>query len=125
MIVKTTEKNISEPAALTEIRVSVIDMNSLSLTFRTSKENDIVSYEIKRGEKADLSDIEAISTVNAEQFYLQFYKDTNLKPDTIYYYQVFAIDSAGNKATSSVVASKKTPATDWWIVRSYADKYKK
>lgn len=119
--IKTTKENISPPSPLTEIRVSVIDLHSLALTFKTSKEDDIVSYEILRGENLD--DLKVIDKIEASKFYLQFYKDTNLKQNTVYYYQVLSIDNNGNKAKKSPVASKKTPATDWWIVRSYKGKY--
>ena len=121
--VKTTPNNIDCPAPLKEIRVSAIDMNNLSLTFKISPENDIKYYQILRG--TDRENMQPIDIVEASTFYLQFYKDSNLEPDTVYYYMVLPIDSDGNKAQKSPIASKKTPASDWWIVRSYEDKFSK
>ncbi|OGV71993.1 MAG: hypothetical protein A3K19_22135 [Lentisphaerae bacterium RIFOXYB12_FULL_65_16] len=125
LAVTTSTTNVSPPAALSEIRVTVIDQETLALTWKTSREKDVAFYEVYRAAATDGSDRVLVDRVDAEPFYIQFYRDRSLRRDTWYYYSILAVDTAGNRAGESMTAARKTPAGDWWLERSYAHKYRR
>lgn len=49
------------------------------------------------------------ATVQASESFLQTFRDEEAVPDTLYYYQVTAEDSAGNRQMVSPVTSARTP----------------
>ena len=121
--IHTSKYNSSQPAPLSELRLMALEQTVMVLAFKTSKEDDISFYEIYRAECSDLSDLIKIDTIKALPFYVQFYKDKNLKPDTLYYYKICPVDIAGNKNENGPIVRRKTQKSDWWLVRSYKDKF--
>jgi len=124
LAVTTATENVSPPAAISEIRVTVIDQETLALTWKTSREKDVAFYEVYRAETPDGSDRVLVDRVAAEPFYIQFYRDRSLRRDTWYYYSILAVDTAGNQARESMTAACKTPSGDWRLERSHAHEHR-
>jgi hypothetical protein len=105
------------------------DFNYVNLLFRTSCEPDIIHYEIHRSEKPDfpVSDNTKVGTVNSNdvpprsggygesrilyqnaQYDHAMFQDSIVKPGTVYFYKVRAVDASGQKGECSQVVSIRT-----------------
>lgn len=121
---------------VTAIGVSPLDrhLNFVNLLFRTACEPDIVQYEIHRSLQPGFTvcahtligvvkseDIPARSGGNGEsaikyenkEYDHAMFSDTMVEPSTVYYYQVRAVDKAGQKGMPSKEVSIRTK--DLWF----------
>ena len=103
--------------------------NFVNLLFRTSCESDVQTYEIHRstqpgfqpGDRTRIALVDANTTIKGSRTYghvpidhragdydHQMFEDDDVQPLTTYYYQVRAVDTAGQKGPFSTEASVRT-----------------
>jgi hypothetical protein len=103
--------------------------NFVNLLFRTSCEPDVVQYEIRRSTMPGFKsgDNTMVGTVNSKDVPIRsggygeskilytnaeydhaMFQDSTVKPETIYYYKVCAVDAAGQKGEFSTEVSIHT-----------------
>lgn len=106
--VRTRSENVSPPSPVRELVALERSCRRVILTWRTSKEPDVVAYHIYRCETPDfkLDDGRRIEVVGKpEPYYRQFYIDTKVEPRKTYFYRVLAVDEKGRRSPSSPVAT--------------------
>jgi phosphodiesterase/alkaline phosphatase D-like protein len=66
---------------------------------------------VYRGEQPDFNpaNLRPVAEVTPNKYSVEYYKDTGLQPQTTYYYRVLAEDWAGNRQSTSPLASASTP----------------
>ena len=94
------------PGAISGLRVTSNLFRRVELQWPPATENDIIAYEIFRGETED--DLRRIATVNAPA---TSYLDSGLRDGSTYWYQVRALDSDRLKGAffSPISATTKRP----------------
>jgi fibronectin type 3 domain-containing protein len=96
------------PAPIQGLEVTNNQFRLVDLHWQPNTENDIISYEIFRGETGD--DLRRIATVDAPVIQ---YRDKDLRDGSTYWYQVRAVDSDKLKGPlgSPLTATTKPPPT--------------
>ena len=85
------------PAAPTGLTASLVDHNSLTLTWNNPQDTNITGYRIQRGTDANsLNTIEANTGSPSTN-----YTDSTVEPETTYHYAVIALSQDGDGAQST------------------------
>ena len=93
------------PAAPTGLTASLVEHNSLTLTWNNPQDTNITGYRIQRGTDANsLHTIEANTGSASTE-----YQDATVEPETTYHYAVKALSQDG-AGTQSTTLSATTPA---------------
>ncbi len=92
----TTDSDTTAPAEVTGLTVTTNSSSQLDLAWDTNTESDLDHYNIYRG-----GALVATSTTN-------FYSDTGLNADTMYTYEVSAVDTSANEGAKSDAVSGTT-----------------
>lgn len=86
------------PAAVTNLEVIEASATQISLSWDANQETDLKGYNIYRGPtETELSPVAFVEVNN--------FVDSGLEPDTAYYYQVKAVDQAGNEGEAGEESS--------------------
>ncbi len=96
------------PGPVQGLQVTNNQFRSIDLQWQPNNENDIISYEVFRGETGD--DLRRVATVDAPA---TSYRDKGLRDGSTYWYQVRAVDSDQLEGTLvlPVTATTKPPPT--------------
>ncbi len=102
VIAKTAPGNHAPPAPVQDLGVVRRAPTLLMVYWQKNAEPDVAKYHLYRSQDGNF-DLKAkpFATVPATHYFLQTYRDESVVPETAYYYQVFAEDTAGNTQTRS------------------------
>ena len=78
----------------------------LELSWSISPETDIAGYNVYRSEQAGASE----TRLNTELLLTPAFRDMNVEPGRVYFYNVTAVDRSGNESSRSEAASGNVPA---------------
>ncbi len=92
------------PSAVTLNEAASITSRSLSLSWSQSYDDDFLRYELYRDTTASVSFMSPkITTITAKM--QTAFNDTNLTPNTVYYYILYVLDTAELAAASNVICA--------------------
>ena len=103
-VVNATIPDKIRPSAPTGLNITNVTNNSLMISWNANIEADIIGYRIYKGQSLTGLFIE-ISFVPVNK---NWYVDSNLEEDRIYYYKIKAIDDADLESVYSEIISGKT-----------------
>jgi len=111
LTVRTSSENKSAPAPVHELGVVRRSPDTLIVYWRKNPEPDVAFYRVFRGETPDFSTAgqEPLAILEANEYFLQVYRDTGLKPGKTYYYRIQSVDWSDNLQKDSPLASATTP----------------
>ncbi|MDO8528164.1 MAG: fibronectin type III domain-containing protein [Deltaproteobacteria bacterium] len=98
------EKTLAVPAAPGNLEAKSVDDKSIELTWDGAAAGDnVLSYKIFRDNKE-------IASIGATTDLYTVYTDSDLKPGTIYFYTVSAVNAAGTESAKSNSVQVTTPS---------------
>ena len=102
----TSIKNLSSPAPVRDLVAIERNWERAIVTWQTSRESDVVAYEIFRSQQPDFptDDAYRICTIDEpERLTRQLWIDDKVEPTKTYFYQVLAVDCEGRRSPKSSV----------------------
>ncbi|HEY4710160.1 MAG TPA: hypothetical protein VIH46_08325 [Candidatus Acidoferrales bacterium] len=110
-LVVATPRDIFPPGAPENLLVVLVEKQGaepahLELSWAINPETDIAGYNVYRSDQADSSG----NRVNTELLRTPAFRDMNVLPGHRYFYNVTAVDHAGNESPMSAVVSGGVPA---------------
>jgi hypothetical protein len=111
-LINNAQVDTDSPEAPGQPTLEVLGPDSIKLTWTPSSDEDIDKYIIQRSEKSQ-GPWENIEEVDSSQ---TSYTDENLKPGTMYYYKIVAMDDSGNPSEGSHWMGKETYAEMPWLL---------
>ena len=106
---RTTVSHRTPPAPVTDLGIVRRSKDTLIVYWHKAVEPDVAHYLVYRSTTGEFpGSTKPVAIVNATNYFLQVYRDTDLQPGRTYYYKILAEDWAGNRQVRSPVAKSTT-----------------
>lgn len=100
--------DITPPAAPSQPTLDVKGSDKIEIAWPANTESDLGHYVVQRATSSDGSWVN-MSNVPAGT---EFFEDSDVEPDTVYFYRIVAVDNASNPSDPSPVVSAKTESEE-------------
>jgi parallel beta-helix repeat protein len=112
-VINTIPQDSNAPSIPNDLIIKEETFSSITLSWKSNIENDVIGYNIYRNEILDLNEwgnpLNGIELVNITEYF-----DDGLKEKTTYYYVITAVDEVPNESNYSKVAVGTTLLGQHW-----------